>query len=872
MPRRTALGWLHHRSLFWRFLLIGIAALAPLVGALVQFAGDERDMALKVTRERAELMVSYAVESQREIIDEARAVLRFLSEVPEVRGGGGVCGAFLSRHVSLHRWVHSLRFSSPAGDAICADRAETMDLDLKDREYFKKALRGTGFVLSDLTTDRKTGSLMMVAAAPVIMDEQVAGVISLGIIPSIFQDRSPVQVDPALDLSMFLIDQKGNLIAHHPPVHELIGANLRNRPAIQEALDSLDGSGEALDLFGVPRLFVYRTLPGTDAVLAIGLNRSAVIGAVDGVLRYRLSLITIIIGGSVILGILGAEILIFRPLRNLAYMARALERGDFSIRTPTEGAGEVRLLARILDRMAKAVADRERELKAAKDIAENALAEAKLANNAKTDFLATMSHEIRTPLNGIIGYTERLLDETLKPEQRRYAELIQVAGSALLTVANDVLDFSSIEADHVELRQEVFSLVSLINNTVSIVGSGAGKEGVPIRTVWDADIPDILLGDEARLRQILLNLLNNAVKFTREGHITARVEHRGHSDRGEIIRVSIIDTGIGIASDKRDRLFKRFSQVDRSIRREFGGTGLGLAISKRLIELMGGEIGVISEEGKGSTFWIEVALQRTGHLVQQLEAKKFAAAAPACILLAEDIEINQELARTILVSAGHSVDIVTSGSDAIAAIQAKAFDLVLMDVQMPGMDGMTATRRIRALDHSGSRVPIIAMTANVLPQQIQQFKDAGMDDHVGKPVRRDDLLRKLSEWLPRAGESMVEGKPLHGKPAFNEKDFNDFQNMMGAERVGHWLTRLGEQLKATFEGDQDMELAELARRAHDLVSQSALLGFGELAELCAALERTCLSGGEASVPYMNAKLSATEARRRIASLTQARSA
>jgi len=345
MPRGTALGWLHYRSLFWRFLLIGIAALAPLVGALVQFAGDERDMALKVTRERAELLASYAVENQREVIDEARAVLHFLSEVPEVRAGGPICDAFLARHVALHRWVNSLRLSTPDGIPVCADRPDTKNLDLKDRDYFAKARQGSDFALGELTIERQTGALVMMGAAPILENGDVVGILSLGLIPAVFQDRSPKQIDPTLDASMFLIDQNGTLIAHHPPIRELVGASVRNRTAVRQALETLEGSGEAADLFGVQRLFVYRTLPGTDAVLAIGLNRAAVIGAVDGVLRYRLTLITIIIAGSVILGILGAEILIFRPLRNLALMARALERGDFSIRAQTEGAGEVRLLA-----------------------------------------------------------------------------------------------------------------------------------------------------------------------------------------------------------------------------------------------------------------------------------------------------------------------------------------------------------------------------------------------------------------------------------------------------------------------------------------------------------------------------------------------
>jgi CheY-like chemotaxis protein/HPt (histidine-containing phosphotransfer) domain-containing protein len=359
----------------------------------------------------------------------------------------------------------------------------------------------------------------------------------------------------------------------------------------------------------------------------------------------------------------------------------------------------------------------------------------------------------------------------------------------------------------------------------------------------------MLLGDEARLRQILLNLLNNAVKFTREGHIDVRIQCKGRSDGGEVIRVSVADTGIGIAPDKRDSLFKRFSQVDRSVRREFGGTGLGLAISKRLVELMGGEIGVESELGSGSTFWIEVALPRASDVLPVPSAPAdLPKSAPARILLAEDIEINQELARMLLEEAGHEVDIVWNGSEAIAAVQAKSYDLVMMDIQMPGVDGITATRRIRALASTAARIPILAMTANVLPQQVRQFKDAGMDDYIGKPMRREEVLRKLAKWLPETGPGNADPADAPGPSAppshsFDEKSFADFKERMGAEWVGQWLGRLDEHLQA-FCGEvppaEDRQ--HIARQAHALISQAALLGFSALAEQCVALEEACKSG------------------------------
>jgi len=874
MSSKAAIGWLHHRSLVWRFLLIGIAALAPLVAALVQFASNERDWAIRVTHERAELLVSHALGNQRRIADDARTMLGVLAEMPEIRTGGSACDAILSRHVLLHQWATSLQLSDPAGNVTCADRAILKGFDVSGREAYNRALQEQGFVLGDLGTDRKTGALTMTAANPVIHNGRVIGILSLEIAANLFRSVSGQGELPA-DISMFLVDQKGMLVMHYPPMDDLVGVSVGNRPAAQKAIAHSEGATEVADFSGKLRLFIFRPLPYTDAILALGINHNSVIGEINGVLRFRLSLITLIIGGSIILGILGAELLILRPLRDLVYTARALEHGDFTVRYPEGGAGEVRLLGRVLNRMAKAVADREHELLAAKDVAENALSEARLANNAKTDFLATMSHEIRTPLNGIIGYTERLLDGTLETQQRRYAELIQISASALLTVANDVLDFSSIEADQVVLQHEPFSLISLIDNTVSIVSSGAEKKGVPLRTEWDASIPNILVGDETRLRQILLNLLNNAVKFTREGHITARAQYRGSSPKGEVVRISVIDTGIGIAPEKRDRLFRRFSQVDRSVSREFGGTGLGLAISKRLIELMGGEIGVESEEGRGSTFWIELSLPRGEFaFTPQSQGKNLPKTSPSRILLAEDIDVNQEIARYLLEAEGHEVDSAWNGSEAVDAIQRKSYDLVLMDVQMPGMDGISATRAIRALPPPLSGIPIIAMTANVLPQQVRHFKQAGMNDHIGKPMKRDDLLRKLAEWLPVQDErSPVPEKPL-GPPlarqapsGFNEESFLEFRNMMGAERVDHWLRRLEEQLKALFSGEAIvLDRQQMAKQAHALISQAALLGFYGIAEHCAALEQACNHEADLTMPLEAARRSASEASTAIARL------
>lgn len=869
----TTVDWIVGRlrlgSLFWRFLVIGIAALAPLVGALVQLAGEERRVVVEATQERAGLLAASVAESQRHAVEETKRTLRFLAAAREVQSGGEECQGLLARQAGLNRWIDELTLVDRNGRPVCGARREGLDATRADNRIFAPIRQGADFVLGELSVNERTGSPRLTAAVPVPGAAGAPSILSAEINPRIFEDLAPLRLSAGLDVNMLLLDRNGRLIAHFPPAESLIGENLADRPLVRTALERPKGGIETEDLNGMMRQYVFRHLPGTDAIVAIGINRDAVIAGIDATLRNRLILITVIIVGSVLLGMLGVESLILGPLRNLARTAEALERGDLDARSPTEGAAEVKTLARTLNRMADAVAEREHDLVAAKDLAERALREANAANKAKSDFLASMSHEIRTPLNGIIGYAERLLDESLTPKQRRHADLIQVSASALLTVANDILDFSVIEAEQITLRNEGFSVAGLVNDTVAIVSSGAGRKGVPIRISLDPSLPDTLVGDEARLRQVLLNLLNNAVKFTRQGHITTSVRYLGETDAGELIRISVSDTGIGIAPDKHDRLFKRFSQVDPSIRREFGGTGLGLAICKHLVELMGGSINVESEPGKGSTFWIQVALRRIEEAARPVRDTPRATNGNAArILLVDDLEMNQELVSIILTSNGYEVDIASNGKDAIAAVQERAYDLVLMDVQMPVMDGVTATRIIRSLDHAASRVRIVAMTANVLPQQIQSFSDAGIDGHIGKPIKQDELLRRINEWLEvNGGRSIERGGTTLLRGEFDGRAFGEFRKTIGDDRAHQWISRLREQIHRDFLG-AEVDLSDrklVASRAHALISQAALMGFLELAAHCTALEQACHQGIEIAPHLEKMRRSARLAYAKLAS-------
>ncbi|ATC31175.1 histidine kinase [Caulobacter vibrioides] len=368
------------------------------------------------------------------------------------------------------------------------------------------------------------------------------------------------------------------------------------------------------------------------------------------------------------------------------------------------------------------------------------------ATEAKTEFLATMSHEIRTPLNSVLGFAQLLAArEDLPPDARRQVNLIDSAGAALLTVVDDILDFSRVEAGQIELLPGPTSAAALLRDTVAIMAPEARAKGLTL----DVEIVDPLAVlhdlDADRLRQVLINLLNNAVKFTEEGRIDARltIEPGDIEDR---LRFEITDTGVGIALDKQGLLFQRFSQTDSSPSRLHGGAGLGLAIAKALVDVMGGKIGVDSVPGRGSCFWVELSAP-VAEPAPAPEPAKPAAPGAARILIVDDHPINLEIASALLALVGYEVDLAENGKQAVEKAEAAAYDLILMDIHMPLMDGLQATRAIKALRTPTGKAPIIAMSADALPRQVERCYAAGMVDHIAKPIQREVLYAKIERWL-----------------------------------------------------------------------------------------------------------------------------
>jgi signal transduction histidine kinase/ActR/RegA family two-component response regulator len=367
------------------------------------------------------------------------------------------------------------------------------------------------------------------------------------------------------------------------------------------------------------------------------------------------------------------------------------------------------------------------------------------ASRAKSEFLATMSHEIRTPMNSILGFAQLLLrNPGVDAKALEQVKLIAEAGDSLMTVLNDILDFSKVEAGQIELHVEPVAVDELLGATVEIMREPARRKGLTLRLEAEGIEGLSYSLDGQRLRQVVLNLLNNAVKFTEEGHVLLRA---APADDGESLRFEVRDTGIGIEEEVLGRLFTRFSQADSSTTRLYGGSGLGLAISKGLVERMDGRIGVESRVGSGSCFWFELPAARVGGRNEEQPAKAPAQALSGRVLLVDDHPMNLRLGDTLLRLMGCEVDLAASGEDAVQAAAAQVYDLILMDVHMPGMDGLAAARAIRALDGPGGKAPIVAMTADVMPQNLQKCLAAGMVDTLAKPVQMQALHDTLSRCL-----------------------------------------------------------------------------------------------------------------------------
>jgi len=469
--------------------------------------------------------------------------------------------------------------------------------------------------------------------------------------------------------------------------------------------------------------------------------------------------------------ILGAQLshYLARPLKVLQDKVEKTLHKILGETIKTQGGSEIDILIKSFDLMTQKLVDHTRDLSQAKKAADT-------ANRAKSQFLANMSHEIRTPMNGMLGMTELLMATPLDTRQRHYAETAKHSGEQLLSVINDILDFSKIEAGKLALEHIPFDLRLSLDSLISLFTATASTRQIRLSTHLAADVPVMLLGDPGRIGQILTNLVGNAVKFTspaqtgpaageQSGRISVRVETLSENSRSVLLRFVVQDNGIGISAAQQQYIFEPFSQADGGTTRKFGGTGLGLAISRQLVNMLGGEIGVSSELGQGATFWFIAQMEKNLH---DQTTGPVAASPPqpdtdssfgdnttgplsGKVLLAEDNAVNREVALAMLQSLGCTVDTVENGAAAVKALEQGRYDLVLMDCQMPVMDGYQATRQIReqlSCQPQLMRLPIVALTANAMKGDRELCLAAGMDDYLAKPFKRDALYGLLQRWLP----------------------------------------------------------------------------------------------------------------------------
>ena len=537
-------------------------------------------------------------------------------------------------------------------------------------------------------------------------------------------------------------------------------------------------------------------------------------------------------------GFFGALLLALRMSRDVTHpLSRLLDavvrmtHGKLDTRVAVDSGGELAELEQGFNAMAgelqsayshmqERIEARTRDLARLKEEAEQAKASAEFANQAKSQFLAHVSHEIRTPLNGLIGFLGLMGKTRIDNVQQDYLRICETSSQTLLAIINDILDLSKIEAGKLSIECLAFDLGNLIEQCILFYTPSAQSKGLRLILEIDRDLPANLMGDPSRIRQILANLLGNAIKFTHSGAVTVTVKHLAGSDGYARVEICVADTGIGMTDEQLGQLFQPFSQGDASITRRYGGTGLGLAISQRLVDLMNGTIAVESAPGKGSRFTISLCLKEAGgdtalRSSRPVESLGISTPSPLQeeentppvqlhILVADDNEINRKLNTILLHQWGVAVDEAADGIAAVEACGRQHYDLILMDVHMPAMDGIEATRRIRILQEGGKATPIVALTANALSGDRERYLAAGMDDYLEKPLTEEALRKTIEKWVPLApvcaqsADKKEEWSVEEDFPASPHSDLPIIDAGLGMERAGgcrqSWLASLRMQL------------------------------------------------------------------------------
>jgi len=793
-PARSLLGRIGPYASILLGALVLILVWGGALGYVVREQSRDEHEAVRNAGNLARAFEEHVIRSLRS----ADQVLLYIRENYEKNSGRIDVSLWTRPYDALSDLSFQIAVIGPDGYLKASNIESTNRVYLGDREHFRVHAERTGdeLFISKPVVGRVSGrTSVQISRRLTTPDGQFDGVMVLSIDPKYLSDfYESIELGP--NSSVVVVGTDGIVRARGLRERFKVGDSLAGTHLPQHFAQAPSGFYRAPSVFDhSERLIVYRTVRDYPLVVAVDLDRAFILTS-----SRQLGMIFVAIAALLTLALILLIVVIMRHQRGLAAARDAAEQGT----------------------------------------------------RARSEFLAVMSHEIRTPMNAVLGFASSLLDTKLDPEQRAAVTSLHEAGDNLLRILNDILDFSRLESGRISYEAIPFAEASVAQAAVSIVGRAASTKGLSIDVEAAPDLPAALVGDPGRVRQVLLNLLTNAIKFTNRGGIRVRVQCLERTSTHATVRWSVSDTGIGIPAERLSGVFGQFVQADSSVTRRFGGSGLGLAICKRIIEQMGGTIGVSSVVGEGSTFeftltlpigkvTVEEGATGTGN-AGELHRRIAAMGRPLRVLLAEDNPTNQLVTRQLLRDFNITIDVASDGNEAVHAVSAFAYDLVMMDMQMPEMNGIEATRTIRARGHAA--LPIVAMTANAFPEDVKACLQAGMNDFVAKPVRKavliEAILRAVGGFAGAPERSATEtAGPPQLDALIDYGTVGEFVAEVGAESAEHLIDMFFSETERRIEllrgalGDRETLHVE----AHTLKGSAGTFGLMRLAQVAQQLER-----------------------------------